>query len=119
MKRLWIGLGVLVFLVCLGFGTTILVQRAQEPISRQLVQASQAALSGSWEQATALFEDSMQRWERWSDAAAVFADQSQLEAADGLFAQIRVYAQRRDATAFAAGCAASAPMGEQLHLLHA
>lgn len=105
MKRLWIGLGVLVFLVCLGFGTTILVQRAQEPISRQLVQASQAALSGSWEQATALFEDSMQRWERWSDAAAVFADQSQLEAADGLFAQIRVYAQRRDATAFAAGCA--------------
>ena len=105
MKQLWIGLGVLVLLVCLSLGITVLVQRAHEPISRQLAQASQAVLTGNWEQATALFEDSMQRWEGWSDAAGAFVDHSQLEAADGLFVQIQVYAQSRDAIAFAAGCA--------------
>lgn len=105
MKRLWIGLGVLVLLAGLGLGTTAVVQQAHEPIHRQLAQASQAALAGNWEQATALFEDARQHWADWDDAAAAFADHSQLETADGLFAQIQIYAQSRDATAFAAGCA--------------
>ena len=105
MKRLWIGLVVLVLLVCLGLGATLFVQQVHEPISRQLLQASQAALTDDWGQAMVLFQDVKQRWADWNNAAAAFADHNQLEAADGLLTQIQIYAQSRDSTAFAAGCA--------------
>lgn len=105
MKRFWIGLWVLLFLLATGLGVTILMRKTHDSIQDQLAQASQVALDKNWEQATALFEDARARWEDWSDTASAFTDHSLLETADGLFAEIRVYAQTHDSTAFAAGCA--------------
>ncbi len=105
MKRFWIGICVLVILLAAGLGVTVLMRRTNDPIQEQLILASQAALAENWAQATALFEDARARWEDWSDAAPAFIDHSLLETADGLFAEIRIYGQAHDSTAFAAGCA--------------
>lgn len=105
MKRFWIGICVLALLAAAGLWGIGWMQRSCKPICRQLEQASQASLTGHWEQAAACFGQARAQWERWRDLAAAFTDHSLLEAAEGLLAQLQIYAKTRDAAAFAAGCA--------------
>ena len=105
MKRFWIGLCVLTLLLTLGLGVAAFMEWAHRPISRQLEQASQAALQGDWEAGVRYAGEAQARWDAWGDFTAAFADHTVLEEAEGLFAQIRVYADAGDPVSFAAACA--------------
>ena len=105
MKRVWIGLCVLSLLLAAGLGITCFMERAHRPISTDLMQASQAVLQGNWEEGLACAQAAQEKWTAHSDFTAACADHAVLEEAEGLFAQIQVYAAARDSVSFSATCA--------------
>lgn len=104
MKRFWIGLCVLALLLATGLWSTNRMVQAHAPISDALAQASQAALTGNWKQATVFLDTARRQWENWVDFSAAFTDHSMLENAEGLFAELGVYEKSNNLLPFAAGC---------------
>lgn len=105
MKRLWIGIIVLSVLLSSGIGITMLIFRTHRPIAKTLQQASHAAISGNWEQATMQAQQAHRQWKKCRDLTAALADHSVLEEVDSLFAQVQVYTALRDVYSFGAACA--------------
>ena len=105
MKRLWIGIGVLMALLILGATVSFFMAHSHKPISTNLALAAQAAVDGNLPKAIGYAEDAQAQWHRCRDFTAAFADHDVLEEMDALFAEIRIYAEAQDATAFAAVCA--------------
>lgn len=104
MKRFWIGFTVLTLLLASGFTVAFFMGRCHTPISSELAQAAQAAVAGDLELGTDRAEVAHAQWLRCRDFTAAFADHAVIEEIDTLFAEIRVYAQARDSTSFAAVC---------------
>ena len=105
MKRSWFGAGLLAILLALGLLTTWGMARCHDPISRDLEQAAQAALSEDWDRAAALAEQAGDRWQACWRLSAAVADHEPMEEIDSLFAQLEVYQQVRDSRAVASLCA--------------
>ena len=105
MKRLWLGVGLLLLLAVLGFLTAWGMQRIHEPVSNTLSLAGQAALEEDWERAVDLSAQAYQRWKRYRKLTAAAADHEPMEAIDSLFCELEVYGKEREAEHFAACCA--------------
>ena len=105
MKRLWIGILVLSVLLSSGIGVSMLLFRTHRPIAKTLQQASHAAVSGNWQQATTQAQKAQMQWKKCRDLTAAFADHSVLEEVDSLFAQVQIYAAFGDVCSFSAACA--------------
>ena len=105
MKRFWIGICVLALLLAGGWVTTVAIERAHAPISRDLALASQAALDGDWNAAVQFSESATEKWLRCQDFTAAFTDHGVLEEMDTLFAEVAVYRQAQSYLSFAAVCA--------------
>lgn len=118
MKRSHFGGGLLLLLLILGFLTSWAITRCQEPISKDLKQASQAALREDWEQTGALIQSAESRWQTCWHFSASLADHSPMETIDGLFAQLSTYLQVRDAAAVSAVCAELARQVEAIMDAH-
>ena len=108
MKRSWIGLGMLLTLLVLGFLVTFAMARIHEPICRALTAAGEAALMNDWEQAETLYRQAEHRWNRHETFRACFADHGPMEEIDACFASLAVYARVREPVAFAAQCGETA-----------
>lgn len=105
MKRLWIGLGLLAAILVAGLWTSAELGRIHTGIAEDLTHSAKAAQSGQWEQADTLWENGFSQWqERWHFSAAL-ADHTVLDEIDGLFAQAKIYRERRDGLSYAALCA--------------
>lgn len=118
MKRFWIGLGILLFLLGLGTASAWGIQSIHDPIAKQLQQAGQAAADGAWDQAQTLLEDSQHRWHKWQHFTAAFADHAPMEEINSLFAELKIYAQARDALHFSALCARLAHLTQAIAESH-
>ena len=118
MKRLWIGVGLLLLLLALGIGSTVVMEAVHEPISEQLEHASEAALSSHWQEAHILIAGARDRWEDCREFVACIADHAALEEADAQFARLEVLEQAREAVAFASGCAGLAALFDTLADMH-
>ena len=105
MKRLWIGISLLVGIFILGLWTSSRLNRIHTHISDQLAASAQAAQRGQWEQADELAEQANEKWQRHWKFSAALADHTVLDEIDGFFAQAKVYRQNRDDVAYAATCA--------------
>ncbi len=105
MKRGWIGLGLLLVLLAGSIAVTCAMDSQHAPMARDLEAASDLALAGEWEKASALAEKTRAEWEEKWNFDAAFADHEPMEAIDGLFAQADVYARTREEISFAAVCA--------------
>jgi hypothetical protein len=88
MKRLWIGVVILVILSLLGIGSTLAMEKIHAPIARQLESASEAAVSGHWQEARILAAGAKVRWEQHRKFVACISDHEALEAADARFARL-------------------------------
>lgn len=104
MKRLWIGIGLLVAIVILSFWTSARMETVHTGISDGLKQAAQAARDGQWDRADELGQSAQDRWQESWGLSATLADHTVLDEIDGLFAQSQVYRQDRDSTRYAAVC---------------
>ena len=118
MKRLWIGVGLLLLLLVLGIGSTVVMEAVHEPISEQLERSSEAALSGHWQEAHILVAGAKDRWEQYREFVACIADHEALEEADAQFARLEVLERAQEAVAFATGCAELSALFDTLADMH-
>lgn len=104
MKRGWIGLGLLLVLLAGGLLGTWGMTACHEPMAEDLEKAAAYALLGDWNRAESLAQTARADWEACWQFTAIFADHAPMEEIDGLFAQLEVYEDVRDAVPFAAVC---------------
>lgn len=102
MKRLWLGVGVLVGLLVVGLWAMTYADSHQERICNHLEQAKQAALREDWESVKQLTEDTCRLWEDSWDIWAALSDHTVLDEIDAGFARLEVYCRDGHATDYAA-----------------
>ena len=105
MKRLWIGIALLVIFLLVGCVVTYAFHRIHAPMQTLLEEASAAALGGDWEMAAAKAESAQKIWHRWRNFTATVADHGPLEQMEALFTQLRVYQALDLPGEYAAVCA--------------
>ena len=102
MRRIWIGVGVLLALLAAG----LLVMRATD---RQLREVSETLKRSSetenWDEAISLAEKAQRDWKKKRQLMAALADHAELEQIEGGFAQLEAYRRYADETDHAAVCA--------------
>lgn len=118
MKRVWLGVAILAALLILSLWVQAGMVRLHAPVSRDLERAAQASLEGDWEEATRLWTQARDRWERRHDLTAAVADHSPMDELDMLFAQLSVFDSQREAVHFAATCRAAAQMAQAMYQAH-
>lgn len=106
MKRLWVGVLILLLLLGAGIGITVFADHVHTGISDTLVQAADAALAGDWDAATTLSAAARNRWNTYRNITASIADHEPMEEIDSLFSQLEVYETTRQALSFSACCEA-------------
>lgn len=106
MKRLWIGVLILLLLLGTGIGITVFADHVHSGISKTLSQAADAALTGDWDTAMVLSAAAKNRWDTYRNITASIADHEPMEEIDSLFSQLEVYEKTRQALSFSACCEA-------------
>ena len=104
MKRLWVGVGVLVAMLVVAIFLTVRFDQIHTPLSEDLQKASQLAMEQKWEKATALTRQARADWKEYREFIAAVADHEPLEKMEYLLDQLQVYADLRRAADFAAIC---------------
>lgn len=109
MKRLWLGVGLLLALLALGIAATVTMGRICAPVGQTLTRAGEAARVGELEQAEKLCRQAKARWETYRTLSAAVTDHAPMEEIDGMFAALSVC---RDETCYAEYCARLTAMVE-------
>ena len=105
MKRTWIGLGLLAAILALSLWGADYMGKCHGASARDLNRSASLAGEGQWGQAEALMRRAEKNWQKKRGVTAAFADHEPMDEAEGLFAQLEVYARERDAAAFSAAAA--------------
>lgn len=114
MKRVWLGIGILILFLALGLITTQGIHAIFHPLSDTLRKASNAVQEGQWEQAEAMTQAARQRWEKYRNITAALTNHEPMEEADALFDALAVYARQQDLVHFAECCAQLASLTEAI-----
>ena len=118
MKRIWFGAVLLAVLLVLGFGSSALMERVHLSQAEDLTKAADFALVSDWSAAERLLSDARGDWDEKRLFIAALSDHEPMDQIDGLFAQLEVFAQTRDATAFSGTCVYLAQQLEALGKSH-
>lgn len=102
MKRIWIGVGILLALLALGLTVMQVTDRQLGQVSETLKQASETR---DWDRAVFLAQKAQQDWEEKWHLMAAMSDHTDMDTIDGTFAQLEVYQQHKAETHHAAACA--------------
>ena len=105
MKRLWIGVGILVILVAAGVWSMERMEDIYGDIAGELTQAADVLEDGDWQRADGLLRSAGENWEKNWKFTAAMADHNTLDEIDAGFAQMEVYRLNRAAVPCAAACA--------------
>lgn len=105
MGRFWLGIGILVVFLVLGFWVTYAMDNVHSEISQTLEKAATQTLSGDLTEGITLVQQAKDRWQsHWHGTASV-ADHAPMDEIDGLFAQLEAYGQAGLSADFATYCA--------------
>ena len=104
MIRGWLGVGLLVVFLILGFVTAAVMDNAHLPTEELLAQAADKTLAGDFEEAVALGFAAKHRWDKHWNGTATVADHSPMDDVDALFAEMEIYAKTEEKPHFAAVC---------------
>ncbi len=104
MKRMWIGIGILIFLLVAGVGMLLASQSFFSTFTDNLEQAGALALEGKWGAALQKAEESRLQWQKCHHFWAASSDHEPVEEMQNLFSQLEVYAKGRMEADFAAIC---------------
>lgn len=114
MKRLWLGVFLLVLLLGLGIWTCIAINQTHREISADLSDALSAAQDGNWFRAAELSGKAQAAWDHAWRGTAALSNHEPMEKIDGLFSQLRVYLNDGDMASFCACCALLCVLTEAL-----
>ena len=101
MKRLPIGIGVLLSLLALGFWVGRTADRIHGAVAADLEEAAQAQ---NWEEAASA-DAAWEKWEEHRGLSAAITDHTALDEIEAGFAQLQVYRRQGDLTHYTATCA--------------
>lgn len=104
MKRIFLGLTLLLALLWSAAVITVQMDRVYDPIVNSLRQAAAAAESNDWRKATSLANQAKSCWETHRHFTASVADHSPMDEIDGLFAELEVFLTQQEMPHFAATC---------------
>jgi len=118
MNRLWIGVGLLLVILAVGFGFLWGSQRFYGELGDNLEQAGQLALEGNWTAATEKTRQSRQAWSRHHHFWSAFTDHEPIEDVQNLLSQLELYAQQRLSVDFAGVCFRLSHLAEAINESH-
>lgn len=119
MKRMWIGVGLLVVFCAAGIVTAIAMQDIHDPISQALLRASDAALQEDWDQAALHYHAAKGKWVQSRCLTATVADHVPMDEIDSLFAELAIYLQAKESPHFSATCFQLATLTRAMGEAHA
>ena len=105
MKRLWIGIIILLLLLAAGIWISATTIEIHKGISHSLEQAAAAAMREDWARAQSFSSDAKQTWQYHRRSTASVTDHEPMEQIDSLFSQMDIYLVAKDPVAFSACCA--------------
>lgn len=111
MKRLWIGVGVLLTLLALGLGSTAAMEGIPGKLAQDMDKAAEVAAT-QWEKAKSLAASAREKWNQYEHVIASLTDHEALEELKGLFSELDVSQLWEDREHFAAVCARIASLAE-------
>lgn len=114
MKRMYIGIGMLVVLLAVGIGLTAALMAIHAPLADVLDQAGAAAQEGNWPEAEKQLARAQEHWDRWRHVTAAAADHRPMEEMEALFSRLDVLAKLRQADEFTSDCVQLARMAEAM-----
>ena len=120
MKRLWIGVGVLLVLLALGVGSTAVMEGIPGKLAEDMEKAADVAAT-QWENAKSLADSAREEWDKYEHIIASLTDHEPLEELKGLFSELDISRHWDDRGYFATVCARIASLAEALsesHTLH-
>lgn len=104
MKRMWLGIGLLVLFLVIGLWGSYAMTRQHEPLADQLQRAADLAVAGDLPAALQLAEAAQKSWDSHWHATATLADHNPMDEIDAHFARLPVYAEMSHQADFAACC---------------
>ena len=104
MARGWLGVGILIFFLVLGFATTSVMDDAHTTTEKMLSLAAEKVLAGDFQGAVTLGFEAKSRWEKHWNGTATVADHAPMDDVDALFAEMEIYAKTQEIPHFAAVC---------------
>ena len=118
MKRIWFGAALLAALLVLGIFSAALMEDTHLTQATQLNRAADFAISGNWNGAGAAFSAAKTGWDKRSPVIAGLSDHEPMDQIEGLFAQLELFLQMRDAVSFSSSCRYLAKQLEALGKSH-
>lgn len=118
MKRIWFGIGLMVFLLILCLCSSFLMERICLSQSQALDHAAAAASNGDWLTARRLIAQSKLEWDRRQLLFAALYDHGPIDQIEGLFAQLEVFSESRKTASFESTCVYLARQLESLGRSH-
>ena len=104
-RRFYIGIGILITILCLGLLVSAVITDCQLPMAETLDAAAQAADAGDFRQGIALAATARESWKNhWKGVASV-ADHTPMDEIDSLFSEMEVYIRTEEPVHFSACCA--------------
>lgn len=104
MKRLWIGVILLVVLLGIGLGLLWGSCVFFKDFCNDLEQADTLALAGNWPAAREKAAKSQALWEQFHDFWSSFTDHEPMEQVENLFSQLDLYGTQQSEVDFSAVC---------------
>ena len=118
LKRIWFGIGLMVFLLILCLCSSFLMERICLSQSQALDHAAAAASDGDWLTARSLTAQAKQEWDRTQLLIAALCDHQIMDHVEGLFAQMEIFSTTRSAPSFGSTCVYLARQLEALGSSH-
>lgn len=105
MKRIWLGIGILVVFLFLGSWSSHGMNKRHVPLSNKLETAASAVLAGDWNKGISLAKEATAQWKNCWNNSAILADHTPMDDIDGIFARLDIFEKAGNKEAFAACCA--------------
>ena len=103
-RRFLLGLTILILVLAFAIGTAVGIKAIHAPSEAALTQAARLAKADDMEQASHLARNAYDRWQKYRNVTAAFADHNPMDDTERLFREMLVYAEAEEIPHFAACC---------------
>lgn len=118
MKRLWIGVALLVLMLVGGIAMLLLSHNFYTRFSDTLEAAADAALSGNWSDAEKQAREATRQWQRYRRFLASFTDHEPVENVQQLLTRLELFQNAHLTVDFADACKSLAHLSEAIDESH-
>lgn len=103
-RRLILGITLLAVVLAFAIATGAGMKAIHKPAETLLTEAARLAMDGHMEESIPLACTAFERWEKFRDVTAAFADHNPMDDTERLFREMLIYAEAGEVPHFAACC---------------